>query len=214
MGLISRVSSRTYRSNTTMGFFTSLKKLFSKSEKVGVLVVGLDNSGKSTIINYLKPDKTKSIDIAPTIGFSVDQFEILGMKVTCFDMSGQGKYRDLWENYYSQVDAIIFVLDASDKLRLAVAREELNILLEKLSKNSETGTLNNNFTLLFLANKMDLPDSASAVDCADILDLENLLPENVQWCINGTNAITGEGVDNSISWLGEKIKQTNKMKNR
>ena len=83
-----------------MGFFTSLKKLFSKSEKVGVLVVGLDNSGKSTIINYLKPDKTKSIDIAPTIGFSVDQFEILGMKVTCFDMSGQGKYRDLWENYY------------------------------------------------------------------------------------------------------------------
>ena len=59
---------------------------------------------------------------------------------------------------------------------------------------------------------MDLPDSASAVDCADILDLENLLPENVQWCINGTNAITGEGVDNSVAWLGEKIKQANKIK--
>ena len=58
-----------------------------------------------------------------------------------------------------------------------------------------------------MANKMDLADSASAVDCADILDLENLLPENVQWCINGTNAITGEGIDNSITWLGEKIKQ-------
>ena len=63
-----------------MGFFTSLKKLFSKSEKVCVLVVGLDNSGKSTIINYLKPDKRKSVDIAPTIGFSVDEFDILGMK--------------------------------------------------------------------------------------------------------------------------------------
>ena len=88
-----------------MGFFTSLKKLFSKSEKVCVLVVGLDNSGKSTIINYLKPDKRKSVDIAPTIGFSVDEFDILGMRVTCFDMSGQGKYRDLWENYYRQWDS-------------------------------------------------------------------------------------------------------------
>jgi ADP-ribosylation factor-like protein 6 len=200
-----------------MGFFTSLKKLFSKSEKVCVLVVGLDNSGKSTIINYLKPDKRKSVDIAPTIGFSVDEFDILGMRVTCFDMSGQGKYRDLWENYYSQVDAIIFVLDASDKLRLAVAREELSILLEKISqhKNSsgfELQSINKNFTVLFMANKMDLAESASAVDCADILDLENLLPENVQWCINATNAITGEGVDNSVSWLGEKIKQGKKIR--
>ena len=31
------------------------------------------------------------------------------------DMSGQGHYRDLWEHYYANVDAVIFVVDSSDK---------------------------------------------------------------------------------------------------
>lgn len=45
-------------------------------------------------------------------------------------MSGQGKYRSLWENHYSSVDAIIFTVDASDELRFGVARNELEMILE------------------------------------------------------------------------------------
>lgn len=86
-----------------MGFFTSIKKLFSKQQKVSILVVGLDNSGKSTLINYLKPESRQTLDIAPTVGFSTERFEVLGMDVTCIDMSGEGKYRGLWEDYYSSV---------------------------------------------------------------------------------------------------------------
>ena len=49
-------------------------------------------------------------------------------------MSGQGKYRSLWEKYYEEAEAIIFVVDAADTLRFGVAKNELEILLENESK--------------------------------------------------------------------------------
>lgn len=69
-------------------------------------------------------------------------------------MSGQGRYRNLWEHYYKwgshpddnedilraflynhthtcrDVHAIMFVLDSSDKLRIPVAKDELDHLLQ------------------------------------------------------------------------------------
>lgn len=49
---------------------------------------------------------------------------------TAFDMSGQGRYRSLWEHYYHDCQGIIFVVDSSDKLRLVVAKDELDMLLQ------------------------------------------------------------------------------------
>ena len=45
-------------------------------------------------------------------------------------MSGQGRYRSLWEHYYADVHAVIYVLDSTDRLRICVAKEELEQLLE------------------------------------------------------------------------------------
>lgn len=41
-----------------------------------------------------------------------------GLKFTAFDMSGAGRYRVLWEQYYPEAHAVIFVIDSADKLRL------------------------------------------------------------------------------------------------
>ena len=49
---------------------------------------------------------------------------------TAFDMSGQGRYRSLWEHYYHDSEGVIFVVDSSDKLRLVVAKDELDMLLQ------------------------------------------------------------------------------------
>lgn len=82
------------------------------------------------------------------------------LSFTIFDMSGQSRYRNLWEHYYKykthhssrikaryvtlryesvsittslvllrESHAIIFVIDSSDKLRIVVAKEELDTLL-------------------------------------------------------------------------------------
>ena len=45
-------------------------------------------------------------------------------------MSGQSTYRGLWEAYYAEVQAVVFVLDSSDKVRMAMAKDELDMLLK------------------------------------------------------------------------------------
>ena len=87
-----------------MGLF---KRLFGQiapgKSKIRILCVGLDNSGKSTVINWLKPKKAVTQDVVPTVGFSVEEFNKNGLAFTVFDMSGQGRYRNLWEHYYKEV---------------------------------------------------------------------------------------------------------------
>lgn len=41
-----------------------------------------------------------------------------------------GRYRNLWETYYKTAHGIVFVVDSTDKLRLAVSRDELWMLLD------------------------------------------------------------------------------------
>jgi ADP-ribosylation factor-like protein 6 len=35
-----------------------------------------------------------------------------------FDMSGAGRYRPLWEQYYKDAHAVMYVIDSADRLRL------------------------------------------------------------------------------------------------
>ena len=70
----------------------------------------------------LKPNKVTTPSVAPTVGFNVEQFAKGSLDFTVFDMSGASKYRNLWEKYYSDAQAIVFVVDTSDKLRMCVVK--------------------------------------------------------------------------------------------
>jgi len=73
-----------------MGLFKQLaSSLGVKKTAVRILVVGLDNSGKTTLINHLKPKKSQMNEVAPTIGFQVEEFTKNNLSFTVFDMSGQ-----------------------------------------------------------------------------------------------------------------------------
>lgn len=43
-------------------------------------------------------------------------FRAVNFKV--FDMSGAGRYRNLWEKYYKDAQGIIYVIDSADKIRM------------------------------------------------------------------------------------------------
>ncbi|RHY00547.1 hypothetical protein DYB25_007044 [Aphanomyces astaci] len=94
-----------------MGLFKKLaNSLGMKKQSVRILVVGLDNSGKTTLVNHLKPKKLQSHEVAPTVGFQVEEFTKYNLSFTVFDMSGQ---------------AIIFVMDSTDTIRMCVAKMDL-----------------------------------------------------------------------------------------
>ena len=77
-------------------------------QEARILVIGLDNSGKTTLIHHLKPKKATTFEVTPTVGFQVEEFSKNNINFTIYDMSGQGRYRSLWEHYYSDVQAIIY----------------------------------------------------------------------------------------------------------
>jgi len=59
-----------------MGLFDRLANILGlRKKECNVLVVGLDNSGKSTILNHFKPADEKYHNIVPTVGFSVEKFK-------------------------------------------------------------------------------------------------------------------------------------------
>ncbi|XP_041699501.1 ADP-ribosylation factor-like protein 6 isoform X4 [Coregonus clupeaformis] len=185
-----------------------------KKKEVNVLCLGLDNSGKTTIINQLKPtnqslfgplsddwkhvSQTQTQDIVPTIGFNIEKFKSSSLSFTVFDMSGQSRYRNLWEHYYKESHAIIFVIDSGDKLRMVVAKEELDTLLNHQDIRSRR------LPVLFFANKSDLREAMSLVKVSQLLCLENI--KDKPWHICASNAVKGEGLQEGVDWLQDHIK--------
>ena len=160
-----------------MAFFNKLLTFLGfKKREANILVVGLDNSGKTTIMNHFKPPEEKTNEIVPTVGFNVEKFKIKNLTFTAFDMSGQGRYRNLWEHYYKGVQGIIFVIDSSDSLRLVVAKDELEMMLKHPDIASKPS-----IPILFFANKMDLRESLSSVKISQTLGLDQL--KNKAWHI-------------------------------
>merc|ERR1712050_279755 len=127
---------------------------FANKKKLRIVVVGLDNSGKTTVLNCLKPKKA-TLETVPTVGFSTEEFQKHGINFCAFDMSGQSRYRNLWEHYYGEVEGIIVVIDATDKLRFAVVKDELETML------ADPRVAGAKIPVLFLSNKMDLPTASS-----------------------------------------------------
>ena len=77
------------------------------------------------------------------------------MDFEVMDMSGESKYRDLWQSNATHqtekdtIHGIIFVVDCSDKMRIRVAKSELDMILENQN-------ISKNLPFLFFANKNDL----------------------------------------------------------
>jgi small GTP-binding protein len=124
----------------------------SLPSQVNVLIVGLDNSGKTSIIEKMKLQTGGSRrraqganEVTPTVGFNVDTFSKGGVAFTVFDMSGAGRYRNLWEQHYREAKAVMFVVDSADKLRLCVAKDELDAMLSSRDLRGKP--------FLFFANK-------------------------------------------------------------
>ncbi len=119
------------------------------------------------------------------------------LKFTCFDMSGQSTYRGLWEAYYAEVQAVVFVLDSSDKVRMAMAKDELDMLLK------HKDVVSKRIPVLVFANKMDLAGSLTPVECMGLMGLDSIVDK--PWHIAASNALTGDGIDDGFQWLGETV---------
>lgn len=94
-------------------YFTRIVKKIKKEKKLlRILVLGLDNAGKTTILHNIFK---KSIDgIGPTFGYQIYNASYKSFGLTVLDIGGQSLFREYWSNYYGKTDGVIFVFDSSD----------------------------------------------------------------------------------------------------
>ncbi|ERN00487.1 hypothetical protein AMTRI_Chr05g56710 [Amborella trichopoda] len=177
-----------------MGLLSIIRKVKRKEKEMRILMVGLDNSGKTTIVMRINGEDTSSI--SPTLGFNIKTIEYDRYVLNIWDVGGQKTIRSYWRNYFEQTDGLVWVVDSSDFRRLDDCRLELHNLLkeERLSGAS----------LLILANKQDIHGALELKDIAKVLNLD-AMDESRHWKIVGCSAYTGEGLLEGFDWLVQDI---------
>ncbi|XP_075573804.1 ADP-ribosylation factor-like protein 3 isoform X1 [Pelecanus crispus] len=166
-----------------MGLLSILRKLKSTpDQEVRILLLGLDNAGKTTLLKQLASEDISHI--TPTQGFNIKSVQSQGFKLNVWDIGGQRKIRPYWRNYFENTDILIYVIDSADRKRFEETGQELAELLdeEKLS----------GVPVLIFANKQDLLTAAPASEIAEGLNLHTI--RDRVWQIQSCSALSGEGV--------------------
>ena len=115
-----------------MGLLDLLRKLKKSDKDAKILVLGLDNAGKTTLLKFLSSEAPSKIE-EPTKGFNVKTIVKDGFKLNVWDIGGQSAIRTYWENYYDRTDALVFAnkQDKNDAL-------QPNEIMEKMDLSSIT----------------------------------------------------------------------------
>ena len=107
-----------------MGLLKFLKQMRSKSnEEKKLLVLGLDNAGKTTILKAISEENIKTVK--PTEGFNIKNLNLEGVQMNVWDLGGQQILRKYWSNYFCSTSSLIYVVDAADEKRLQESGNEL-----------------------------------------------------------------------------------------
>jgi tRNA U34 5-carboxymethylaminomethyl modifying GTPase MnmE/TrmE len=109
-----------------------------------VIVIGLDNAGKTSVINILQRELGLDtlLNIKPTIGIFREQVELQSLKMTLWDLSGQKQYREQFtveekNLIFEEVDIILFVVDIQEASRFQEVFEYLSNIIQVLTKYKE-----------------------------------------------------------------------------
>lgn len=171
-----------------MGLFEILKNMEKSQKEIKLLILGLDNAGKTTMLKLLTNEEAKNL--SPTQGFNVKAITNENFKLNLWDIGGQDEIRQYWKYYYENASGIMFVVDSSDDERITECNKELKLLLDD--------QLLKNVPLLVFANKQDL----HGLDVDEIIEkLELNSIKNRKWSIFACSAIKGEGINEGIDWL-------------
>lgn len=167
-------------------------KIFGRllgSKEVRILILGLDNAGKTTILYRLHQGEV--VTTIPTIGFNVETVTYKNIRFQVWDLGGQASIRPYWRCYYPNTNAIIYVVDSADQERIGTCKDELLSMLDEDELKEAA--------LCVFANKQDMPGALTPAQVSEALGLAGI--RSREWAIFQTSAIKGEGLTTGLDWL-------------
>ncbi|KAG9346726.1 hypothetical protein JZ751_007040, partial [Albula glossodonta] len=190
------------------GLFSVIEKLKGSTEQeLRIVLLGLDNAGKTTLLKKLASEDVNTITPTQVCedhkgsagclrsvtakelrgifnGFNIKSVASNGMKLNVWDIGGQRKIRSFWKKYLDNTDLLIYVIDSADKKRF----EETGLELSELADEENLKGV----PILIFANKQDLATASPASEIAEGLNLHTY--RDREWQIQACSALSGEGV--------------------
>jgi small GTP-binding protein len=134
-------------------------------KKATIVLIGLDNAGKTSLLYRLKTGSLHSF--WPTQRPQQQEFVYGGLSINAWDVGGHQRVRGAWATYYVRCNAVVFMIDSADLARMDEAKVELQkTLLDKRAVNAP---------ILVLANKTDLPTALSREELIGRLGLTDVI---------------------------------------
>ncbi|KAF4716805.1 hypothetical protein FOZ62_017606, partial [Perkinsus olseni] len=188
----------------------SKKDRFFGKKKLRILMVGLNDTGKTTILHKLG----EVVTTTPTIGFDVETVEGDNMTFTSWVVGRRDSIRPLWRltidsslvnrYYYPNTRGLIFVVDSTDNDGISRAKDELQrMMYEEELEDAVLLVLANKQVGSVLVSLQDLPNAMKTSEVADHLDLQSV--RDRRWFVQSCCATTGDGVREGLDWLNRTL---------
>ena len=182
-----------------------LARIFDRSKskntfQAKLVVLGSSGAGKTTLIRYLERGKPVEDDIRTTLGidYRTRPVKMANWEFSLIDIGGQNIYqKTFWSLGISQSDAVIYLFDGTIPLDSHSFTENLKPFEYMLN------IVENTIPLLILVNKQDLPNCVSAENFSSSAGLDTLVNRSMTFL--QTSAKYGDGVENAMLWLIDKL---------
>jgi GTPase SAR1 family protein len=107
-----------------------------------ILLIGLDNGGKTSILAVLEDKFSIIKDLMPTRGVQREKLDFFGYPIISWDLGGQVQYREKMyftkpEIYFGDADLIIYIIDSQDSDRFTETATYFKQVLQALDDLKE-----------------------------------------------------------------------------
>ena len=163
-----------------------------------ILIMGLDNSGKTSILLSLRKDTNllSYCALKPTLGIDIKKFDTEDVTFSVWDFGGQQQYREehleRFEEYIEKVERMIFVIDVQDMNRYTKAIE----YLEKIVSQLKQFDVNVNFSIFLhkydpnLSRIEKFKDIDEKINSGLVLKFKDIIPSDFSYDVFKTTIFT------------------------
>ncbi|XP_033097947.1 ADP-ribosylation factor-related protein 1-like isoform X2 [Anneissia japonica] len=182
---------------------SGLWKFMFRKDEYYILILGLDNAGKTTFLEqsqmqFDKNYKGGSLEkITTTVGLNIGKIDRGHVRLNFWDLGGQEELQALWDKYYAESHGVIYVIDSSDKSRI----EESRLAFDEMLEHETLAGV----PLLVLVNKQDVDG------CLTVATIKEMFHQSVSKIgkrdchVQAISAKTGDGIYECIDWMKNMV---------
>eukprot|EP01083_Nonionella_stella_P182031 653821_1 len=167
---------------------------FAAKETCRISLLGLDNAGKTTLVQQLKTGKIMMEK--PTVYCQTEAIDFKNISLVFYDVPGHTTRRAQWSDYYDMTDCVLWMVDSADANRMSESRDELRrVALDEKLKD---------VPFVVLANKVD---HANALDIKEISAQLKLNELEHKYHLQAASVVKRIGVNEALDWIATNYKK-------